>query len=60
MLSAFMLIGLKNIILPLHSKMFGLEEDVLLKIYIQFIAGYKVLTFVFVISPYLALKIMGN
>lgn len=60
MLSALMLIGLRSTILPIHSKMFGLREDVLLKIYIQFIAGYKVLTFIFIISPYLALKIMGQ
>lgn len=59
-LSALMLVGLKSIILPIHSQMFGLGEDILLKIYVQFIAGYKILTSIFIITPYLALKIMGQ
>ncbi len=44
--------------LKMHQSMFGLAEDQLLKIYFYFIATYKMLTIVFVLTPYLVIRFL--
>lgn len=60
MLATFSLTVMKRTIIAIHSKMFGLSENELLLIYVKYMANYKTLIFVFMLSPYLALKIMGH
>jgi len=51
---------MKNLVVGIHSRMFGLQEDELKIIYFKYLANFKMLTTVFILVPYLALKIMGN
>ncbi len=43
----------------LHSKMFGVSEADLPRIYFQWLARYKSATFILNLAPYVALKIMA-
>ena len=56
----FALTVMKNTITSIHSKMFGLSKSELRLIYFKYLATYKILTVVFFIAPYLALKFMGQ
>lgn len=60
MLSTFVLIFMKKSITSLHSKLFDLEQKDLPLSYFNFVANYKIFTLIFIVSPYLALKIMGQ
>ncbi len=42
----------------LHRKMFGVSEADLPRIYFQWLAQYKIATYVLNLAPYVALKIM--
>ena len=44
----------------LHSKMFHVDEKELGSKYFDFLSNYKIVTLVFVVAPYMALKIMGQ
>lgn len=46
-------------ITSIHSKLFGISENDLAIIYFKYLANYKIVSFVFIIAPYIALKIMG-
>jgi len=59
-LAAFFLTVMRGTIIAIHSKMFGLSDNDLLLIYVKYMANYKTLIFVFMLSPYLALKVMGH
>ncbi len=50
----------RNAVSRLQSKLFGIDEKELSAKYFTFLSNYKVATLVFIISPYIALKIMGN
>lgn len=54
------LVSAKSTIMTMHSKMFGVSEKELSIFYFKFLANYKVLTLVFIVSPYCSLKIMGQ
>lgn len=58
-LAALSLILLRDLFMPLHAKMFGASEDALSLIYLQYLAGYKILVIVFNIVPYIALKLIA-
>lgn len=58
--AGIMLISMKSSIAAIHSKMLGIPEKDLSISYFNYLANYKILTFIFIISPYLALKIMGH
>ncbi|GAA6184856.1 hypothetical protein Q4574_02355 [Aliiglaciecola sp. 3_MG-2023] len=47
-------------IASIHSKVFKVEKSTLPPLYINFLSLYKVMTLVFIVSPYIALKIMGS
>jgi len=42
-----------------HSKFFGLNEQDLDRAYFQYLAQFKIVTIIFSIAPYIALKIMA-
>jgi len=58
--STILLITMKPVIAKMHSKMFGISEDELSLIYFKYLANYKILCFVFIVTPYVSLKIMGQ
>lgn len=58
--AGMMLILMRSFITAIHSKMFGIPENELAIIYFKYLANYKALSFVFIIAPYIALKIMGH
>lgn len=59
-LAGIMLITVRSTIASLHGKMFGLSEHEISIAYFRYLANYKILSFVVIIAPYLALKIMGH
>lgn len=60
LLSTTLLLLMRPFVVWMHSILFGLDESDLPLIYFKYLALYKVLTLVFIVSPYLALKIMGH
>lgn len=50
---------LRNTMISLHGKMFGLDSVDLSRAYFQYIAQYKIAIFVFNLVPYIALKIIA-
>ncbi|MFA5668227.1 MAG: DUF6868 family protein [Balneolaceae bacterium] len=58
--ASLVLLSMKSTIISLHSKMFGIPEDELPMVYFKYLANYKIITFVLIVAPYLALKIMGE
>lgn len=60
LLTTVLLVVARPFLTSVHSRLFGLSADELAKCYFNYLAQYKVLTFVFNIAPYSALKIMGH
>ena len=58
--TGMLLITMRRSIAGMHSKMFGIPEDELSLVYFKYLAHYKSLMFVFILAPYIALKIMGH
>ena len=50
---------MRNSMISIHGKMFGLDSVDLSRAYFQYIAQYKIAIFVFNLVPYIALKIMA-
>ncbi len=59
-LATIVLVVLKGPIASLHNKMLGIDEDELGAMYFNFLGNYKIATLVFIVTPYIALKIMGQ
>jgi len=59
-LATMFLAFLRKPIFYLHSKMFGVDKSELSTQYFTFLSNYKIVTLVFMVAPYIALKIMGN
>lgn len=53
------ILGGRESIIRIHSRMFGLEESELKRAYFQYLAQYKIVVLVFNIVPYIALKLIG-
>ncbi|MFD2230647.1 DUF6868 family protein [Alkalimarinus sediminis] len=58
-IATLMLITMRGPIISIHQKMMGLDEKELAVSYFKFLSGYKIVTLVFMVAPYIALKIMG-
>jgi hypothetical protein len=58
--ATIMLITMRSFVVSMHSKMFSIPENELLLIYFKYLANYKTLSLVFIVIPYIALKIMGE
>ena len=59
LLTTILLIILKDPIVNIHSKLFGLSRDDLPLIYFQYIANYKIAIIIFNLVPYIAMKLMN-
>jgi Family of unknown function (DUF6868) len=60
MLTTLMLTLLRGFIVPMHSKMLGLGEEDLLRVYVNYLSNFKIAVLILNLAPYLALKIMGS
>ncbi|MFT6449707.1 MAG: hypothetical protein ACJAW8_002074 [Oleispira sp.] len=58
--ASLLLVLMRPYITAIHSKLLSIPETELSTIYMNYLANYKILTFVFMVMPYLALKIMGQ
>lgn len=58
-LASIILMLMRGTIASIHSKMFDIDEKQLNSTYFVFLANYKIVTLVFMVAPYFALKIMG-
>jgi len=58
--TGILLVTMKSVISSIHSKIFGIPAKDLPLMYFQYLARYKTLSFIFIVSPYIALKIMGH
>ena len=50
---------MRNSMISLHGRMFGLDSVDLSRAYFQYIAQYKIAVFIFSLVPYIALKIIA-
>lgn len=59
-IATIMLIFMKRTILSIHSKLFDIDEKTLSVKYFDFLSHYKIATLIFMVAPYIALKIMSQ
>jgi len=59
MISALLLIFLKEPVAKIHSKMFSLDQKVIEQAYFYYLGNYKIATIILNIVPYFALKIIS-
>ena len=59
-LATIILVFMRGTISSVHTKMFNIEEKELGSKYFDFLSNYKILTLVFILTPYIALKLMGQ
>ncbi len=60
LLATFILVFMKGTISSIHGRLFDIEEKKLSSKYFDFLSTYKIVTLVFIVAPYIALKIMGQ
>lgn len=58
-LSTIIVTCMKETISSIHSKLLHIDEKELSAKYFDFLSYYKIVTLVFIVSQYLAFKIMG-
>ena len=59
-LATLAIVFMKGTISSIHSKLFDMDQKQLSSKYFDFLSIYKIVTLVFMIAPYIALKIMGH
>ena len=59
-LATLILMFMRGTVSSLHIKMFDIDEKELSSKYFDFLSIYKIVTLVFIVAPYIALKIMGQ
>ena len=55
--STIMIVALRDRIADFHGRMFKIDPAEVRKAYFRYLAHYKVLTFIFCLMPWLALKL---
>tara|TARA_R110002111_G_scaffold171448_2_gene236995 strand:- start:321 stop:566 length:246 start_codon:yes stop_codon:yes gene_type:complete len=60
LLVTIILMFMRATLVAIHSKMFDIDEKELSVKYFDFLSTYKIVTLVFMVAPYIALKIMGQ
>ena len=60
LLATLVLMFMRGTISSIHSKMLDIDEKELSSKYFDFLSIYKIVTLVFIVAPYIALKIMGQ
>lgn len=58
LLATAILIFMKETISSIHSKLLDIDKKELSSKYFDFLSIYKIVTLVFIVAPYIALKIM--
>lgn len=58
--ATLIIIFMRGTLSSIHSKMFDIEKKELSSKYFDFLSSYKIVTLVFIVAPYIALKIMGQ
>ena len=58
-LSSLVLLTAREKISKIHTRLFGLDQASVGRIYFQYLAQYKIAIIVFNIAPYLALRILA-
>ncbi len=58
LLATIIIVFMKGGISSIHSKIFRVDEKELDSKYFDFLSTYKIMTLVFIVAPYIALKIM--
>ncbi len=58
LISTLAVVAMKNSVTKIHSRMFNLDQEKLPLLYFQYLGNYKIMTLVFNIAPYLALRFM--
>ena len=58
LLTTLMLITARDWVANIHGRMFALDPRQLHEIYFRYLAHYKILTLVFAVAPWLALKLI--
>jgi len=59
-LATIILMFMSGTVSSIHSKMFNIDEKEIRSKYFDFLSSYKIVTLVFMVAPYIALKIMGQ
>lgn len=59
LLATITIVFMRDTISSIHSKMFKVDGKELDSRYFDFLSTYKIMTLVFFVAPYIALKIMG-
>ncbi|GLQ05927.1 DUF6868 family protein [Sneathiella chinensis] len=54
------LMFMRGWIVPLHSRMFGANEEQLALVYVQYLGTYKIAILMLNLVPYIALKIISG
>lgn len=60
LLATLVLMFRSGTIISIHSKILDIDEKELKSKYFDFLSIYKIVTLVFMVAPYIALKIMGQ
>lgn len=60
LLATLVLMFMRGAICSIHSKMLDIDKKELNSKYFDFLSIYKIVTLVFMVAPYIALKIMGQ
>ena len=60
LLATMIVMFMRGTLSSIHSKMFGIDEKELSSKYFYFLSNYKIVTLVFMVAPYISLKIMGQ
>ena len=60
LLATIVIVYMKGAISSIHSAMFRMDGEELDSKYFDFLGNYKIATLVFIVAPYIALKIMGQ
>ncbi len=59
MIATLCIMFMQDTLKSIHSKMLGVDEEILGEKYFHFLSSYKIIMLTLVVAPYLALKIMG-
>lgn len=60
LLATIILMFMRGTLTSIHSNMLNIDEKELSSKYFDFLSNYKIVTLVFMVAPYIALKIMGQ
>ena len=60
LLATLMLIYMKSSVTSIHKKLFDIDGKELNSKYFDFLSTYKIVMLVFIVAPYIALKVMGH